>query len=55
MLAELVGEDTEASGRVVEAVGDFGRRELFDEVGPEGFVLPMGGIGGFQKDAGHRC
>jgi hypothetical protein len=55
MLAELVGEDTEASRRIPEAAGDFNRREIIDEVGPEGFVLAVSGISGFEKEVGHIC
>jgi hypothetical protein len=55
MLAELMSEDTEASRRISEAAGDFGRREILDEVGPEGFILAVSGIRGFEKQVGHRC
>ena len=55
MLAELMGEDAEASRGIPEAAGNFGGGELIDEVGPEGFVLAVGGILGFEKEAGHRC
>ena len=41
ILAELVGEDAEASRGIPEAAGDFDRREILDEVGPEGFVLAV--------------
>jgi hypothetical protein len=55
ILAELVGQDAEASRGIPEAASDFDRREIIDEVSPEGFVLTMSGIGGFEKEAGHRC
>jgi hypothetical protein len=55
MLTELMGEDPEASRRISEAAGDFGRREVLDEVGPEGFILAVSGIRGFEKEVGHRC
>jgi hypothetical protein len=55
MLAELMGKDTKASRRIPEATGDFARREILDEVGPEGFVLAMIGIRGFEKEASHVC
>jgi len=53
VLAELVGENTETSRGIPEATGDFGGRELIDEVGPEGFVSTVRGIDGFEKEAGH--
>jgi hypothetical protein len=55
VLAELMGEDAEASWGVPEAASNFDRREILDEVSPEGFVLAMGGILGFEKEAGHSC
>ena len=55
MLAELMSEDTKASRRIPEAAGDFDRREILDEVGPEGFILAVSGICGSKKEAGHRC
>jgi hypothetical protein len=54
-LAELVGQDAEASRRIPEAASDFDRREIIDEVSPEGFVLTMSGISGFEKEPGHIC
>jgi hypothetical protein len=55
MLTELMSEDTKASRRISEAAGDFGRREILDEVGPEGFILAVSGIRRFEKEVGHRC
>jgi hypothetical protein len=55
MLTELIGQDTEASRGIPEAAGDLSRREILDEVGPEGFVLTMSGIRGFEKEARHIC
>jgi hypothetical protein len=55
ILAELVGQDAEASWGIPEAASDFDRREIIDEVSPEGFVLTMSGIRGFEKKAGHIC
>src|SRR5262249_54751982 len=52
--AELVDEDAEAAGGVTEASGRLGRREALDEEGPQGFVLPMGGVGGLQEAASPR-
>jgi hypothetical protein len=53
MLTELVGQDSEASRGIAEAAGDLNRRQILNEVGPEGFVLPVSGIVGFEKVAGH--
>ncbi len=50
-----MGQDTEASRRIAEATGDFDRREILDEVGPEGFVLAVSGIRGFEEEASHIC
>jgi hypothetical protein len=55
LLTELMGKDTKASRRISEAAGDFSRREVLDEVSPEGFILAVSGIGRFEKEAGHRC
>jgi hypothetical protein len=55
IVAELVSEDPEASRRIPEAVGDFDRREMIDEVGPEGFVLAVSWISGFEEEAHHIC
>jgi hypothetical protein len=55
MLAELMGKDTEAPRGIPEAVGDLSRREILDEVGPEGFILAVSGIRGFEKEASHGC
>jgi len=53
LLAELMDEDSEASGRVSEAGGRLGRGGLLDEEGAEGLVLPMSGVGGLQEAACH--
>jgi len=55
MLAKLRGEDAKASRGIPEATGDFGRSKTLDEIGPEGFVLPVSGISGLEKIAGHIC
>jgi len=55
MLTELMGKNTEASRRIPKAAGDLSRREILDEVGPEGFILTMSSIRGFEKEAGHIC
>ena len=52
LIAELMDEDAEAPRRVPEAGGGFGGWDAIDEEGPEGFVLPMGGVGGLQEPAG---
>ncbi len=55
ILTELMAQDVETTRSIPEAVGHFGRREFFNEVGPEGLILSMGRVGGFEKDAGHVC
>ena len=55
MLTELVGKNAEASRGIPEAAGDFGRGKILNEVGPEGFVLAVSSIAGFEKESGHRC
>jgi hypothetical protein len=55
MLAELVSQDTKASWGIPEAASNFDRRQIIDEVGPEGFILSVSGIFGFEKEAGHIC
>ena len=52
LVAELMDEDPEAPRRVAEPSGRLGRWEAVDEEGPQGFVLPMGGVGGLQEPAG---
>jgi len=55
ILAELMGENTEASRGIPEAAGDFDRRQMINKISPEGFVLAVSGIRGFEKEAGHIC
>ena len=52
LIAELMDEDPEAPGCVAEPSGGLGRGETVDEEGPQGFVLPMSGVGGLQEAAG---
>jgi len=54
LIAELMDEDPKTPRCIAEASGRLGRRETVDEEGPEGFVLPMGGVGGLQEAAGER-
>jgi hypothetical protein len=49
-LAKAVAEHAEAIGGVAEAVGDLGGREALDEIGAQGLVLPVGGVGGYEED-----
>jgi hypothetical protein len=51
LVAELMDEDAEAPRRVPEPSGRFGRRDTVDEEGPQGFVLPVCGVGGLQEAA----
>jgi len=50
--AELVDKDATAARSVTEAASDFGAREPLDDESPKGLVLAMGGVGGFEEDAG---
>jgi hypothetical protein len=43
IVAELMAEDPKGPMGIAEATGDFDRTELIDEVGAEGFVLPLEG------------
>ena len=52
ILAELVDEDAEAPWGVAEAASGLGTGEAIDEEGAEGLVLTVGGVGGFEEDAG---
>ena len=54
LIAELMDEDAKAPRCVAEASGRLGGGETVDEEGPEGFVLPMGGVGGLQEAACQR-
>ena len=51
LIAELMDKDAKAPGCIAEAGGCLGGGETVDEEGPEGFVLPMGGVGGLQEPA----
>jgi hypothetical protein len=55
ILTELVGQDAEASRGIPEATGDLARRQILNEMSPEGFVLAVSGIAGFEKEASHIC
>jgi hypothetical protein len=55
ILTELVSQDAEASRGIPEAAGDLDRRQILNEVGPEGFVLAVSSIRGSEKEAGHIC
>jgi hypothetical protein len=55
LLPKLMTEDTEASLRVSKPSSRLGRRDAFDEIGSQCLVLPVGGIGGFEKDPGEVC
>jgi len=54
LMAELMDEDAEAPRCIAEPAGRFGGGETIDEEGPEGFVLPVGGVGGLQEPACQR-
>ena len=48
-------EDTEAPRRIAEAASGLVTGQSVDEVGSEGLVLAMGGVGGFEEDPGEVC
>ena len=50
-VSELVTEDMDGTGRVAEAAGDFGGRQLVDEEGAQGFVLTLAGRAGLGEEA----
>ena len=52
VLAELMGEDAEASGGVSATASGLGGGKAFDEVGAKGFVLAMSGVLGLEEEAG---
>src|SRR5262249_36902140 len=54
-LAELVDQDTEAAVGVAEAFGDFRAGAALDDVGTQGLVLALGGVGRFQEVLRQRC
>ena len=49
--AELMDEDPEAPRGVAELSSRLGRRDAVHEEGPQGFVLPVSGVGGLQESA----
>jgi len=50
-MTEAVAEDAEGSRLVSEPLGDILGGPLFDEVGTEGFVLSLAGVGRFEEEA----
>jgi hypothetical protein len=50
--AEMMAQDAEGAGGIAKAAGDVSRGKTFDEVGPEGLVLALGGGSGFEEEAG---
>ena len=55
ILAKLVDKDAEASWGIAEAASGLVTGQSLDEVGAEGLVLAMGGVGGFEEDPGEVC
>jgi len=47
--AELMDEDPKATRRVPKPAGRLCGGKPVDEEGPEGFILPVGGLRGFQE------
>jgi len=52
VVAESMDQDPEASWRVAKSLGGLGTGESLDEKGSQGLVLPVGGVGWFQEEAG---
>jgi hypothetical protein len=53
VVSELIGEHAKAAGRIAEAPGGPGRRDLFGEEGARGLVLALEGqLGGEEKSGG---
>ena len=52
VMAELVTEDAERTGRIAEAAGDLEGRKTFDEVGAEGLVLSVQRVFGGEEEVG---
>src|SRR5439155_7049306 len=53
--AERVAENAERTGRVAEGPGDGLGRPRLEEVGAEGFVLPVARVRRMRKEAATRC
>jgi len=49
---EMMAQDAEGTGSIAKAASDVSRGKTFDEVGPEGFVLALGGGSGSEEEAG---
>jgi len=49
VLPELVHQAPEAARRVAEASCRLDRGDAIDEIRPEGFVLPVGGVGRLEE------
>jgi hypothetical protein len=54
-LAELAEQDTEAAVGVTEAFGDFRPGAALDDIGTQGLVLTLGGVGRFQEVLRQGC
>ena len=52
VIPKLMGQLVKAARCVAESLGDFGGGQSLDEIGPQGFVLPMGGVLRREKDLG---
>jgi len=52
VVAELVDQHAKGAGRITEALGGLGRKELFDEESAQGLVLPLKGLFGGKEEGG---
>jgi hypothetical protein len=50
-----MGQNAKTSLGVAEPSGGFLAAEAFDEIGPQGLVLAMSGVGGLKEESGHSC
>ena len=52
VLAEVMDQDAKASFRVPESFGGLPVGQALDEIGAQGLVLSMGGVGGLEEEGG---
>jgi hypothetical protein len=55
VFSEVMGQDPETSFRIPEAPGSLLVAYALDEIGAEGFVLPVGGVLRLEEEASHIC
>ena len=55
ILTKLMAQDPKTARGVAEVSCGLGRGKTLNEVGPQGLILAMGGIGRIQEHAGEIC